>query len=740
MNELVRAKKIIFDSENNYMVFQGATLRPSRHGGYKETGETAVYAGCFHSICVNDVFEITYEVKKTKFHGERREVTAYRRVLPGTLEEVKAFLMSRKKGLGPKRIEQLIEKYGLGVLDAIQNDPKVFDGLGIPAAAAKALKNEIVADGVFEEILTELRLNNLDFRFATPLFEKYGNTAVQVIKNSPFAPYMDGIFDFWTADRLHFAAHGNGMDGFRLAMAVFACLRRDRESNGNMFSQKSTLVEQCRQFLSCAKNRFPEHTALTEPELAAALRLLKDREIIILDGSVIAPDTAVYLKNSYEDEINIAQYLKTLAGETKTQNYNRTDIEDFLLRYQAKYKLTLATEQRAAVLMAMLSPVSILTGGPGTGKTQTVNTLLAAIGEISPNATVKLAAPTGKAAQRMSELCNKPAYTIHRMLGIGSFQCATIGARELDCDFLVVDEFSMADAALTARLLYSVDTTTRIVFVGDCDQLPSVGPGLVLRDLVNSGIIPCTRLTQIFRQKKQSRIIHNAHAIITGTQDWLKENLLKCTRPGGDFYFLDSDSPEEIRKIILESHKKLCQNGYSENSIQILSPIHNQTLGIDMLNVWLQARLNPNSPAFTFGDREFRINDKVIHRVNNYTLNVFNGETGKIKAFGLTADETVQVEYPDRDVWYGISDIDQLELAYAISVHKSQGSEYSAIIMPIHDSLMTGLNKNVLYTGITRAKKVVILVGSNRTFAQSITKEDNTARHSNLINRLCSTV
>ncbi len=738
---IVRVKKINYQEERDgYTIFLGQILEKKKRGcSYKVSGETKIFLGNFTSICINDIFEIQSYRVENPYYGEQYQVVAYHRVYPGTLDELRTFLLSRKMRLGPKRVDLLLEKYGLDTLFVIEHDLHAFDGLPIPQSYAEALRKEIIGNRTFEETLALLQAHNLDHRYAMPLFNKYHEETLILLQESPYAPYLDGIVDFRTADRLNQAMGYPFNSDMRVAMVIYATLKFDSERVGNLYLSRSCLSAKCADFLERQKTRYKNSRPFTEREYEQALAYLGKRELICIDTTINANDPPIYLYYNFTNETNIVKYLQGILTGEKTISFALQDIHHFLLSYEQNANLTLAPEQRQAVIMALTNTVSILTGGPGTGKTQTINAVISAINALAPSAKVKLAAPTGKAANRMAELTRKGACTIHRMIGLGSFQTKSILPGQLDCDFLVIDEFSMADAYLTYRLLLTTSTKTRILFVGDYDQLPSVGPGLVLRDLINSGCIPYMRLNTIFRQAQKSRIVENAHRIIGSTSTRTCRSLRCAKNPNGDFYFIEAMDPKTVQKAILCSVKRLLQTGkYAIDDIQILSPLRKPVLGVDALNSLLRERFNPNSPSITFQDRELRIGDRVTHVVNNYELAVFNGETGTIKSIGYQAEKSVEVAFPYRDVWYGIKDLEQLELAYATSVHRAQGSEFPVVIMPVHETLSTALNRNILYTAITRAKQMLVLVGSKAALAEGIRKDMTVERNSNLSLRLKS--
>ena len=734
-----RVKKITYqEKKDGYTIFIGQILMKQKRGrGYKATGDTKMFLGNFTSICINDIFELQAHKVENPYYGEQYQVITYHRVYPGTLDELRTFLLSRKMRIGPKRVDLLLDKYGLDTLLAIERDPHAFDTLPIPSSYATALRKEIVESRTFEETLVLLQACNLDHRYAMPLFSKYHEETLLHLQKNPYAPYLDGIIDFRTADRLNQAMGYPYNSKMRVAMAVYAALRFNSERVGNLYLSRSCLRTKCEDFLERQRTWYENSQPFTTAEYEQALVYLTERELICVDTSIDAADPPIYLFYNFTNETNIVKYLQGILAGKKQFAYAPSDVQDFLLSYEQKSNFSLAPGQRQAVIMALTNPVSILTGGPGTGKTQTINAIISAIETLTPSAKIKLAAPTGKAANRMAELSGKSAYTIHRLIGLGSFQTKSIQPGQLDCDFLVIDEFSMADAYLTYRLLLSASTKTRILFVGDYDQLPSVGPGLVLRDFINSGCLPFTRLSTIFRQAQKSRIVENAHRIIVSTSTCTCQSLKCAKHPNGDFYFIEAADPEIILKTILCSVKRLLRSGNFEiDDVQVLSPLRKPVLGVDALNTLLRERLNPHTQSLAFQGREFRLGDRVIHVINNYDLAVFNGETGIIKSFGYQAEKSVEVSFPHRDIWYGIKDLEQLELAYATSVHRAQGSEFPVVIMPVHETLSAALNRNVLYTAITRARRMLVLVGSKTALAAGIHKDMTLERNSNLSLRL----
>jgi exodeoxyribonuclease V alpha subunit len=399
-----------------------------------------------------------------------------------------------------------------------------------------------------------------------------------------------------------------------------------------------------------------------------------------------------------------------------------------------KDKITLAEQQRQAVQMALTSKISILTGGPGTGKTSTVQAILRLLQ--SKGKMALLAAPTGRAAKRLAESTGHEAKTIHRLLEVSpgeGFKFQRNQDNPLECDLLIVDECSMVDLILMNNLLKAIHPASHVLLVGDADQLPSVGAGNVLRDIIASGVVPVTRLEVIFRQAADSSIITNAHRINNGEMPLFPQDKK-------DFYFFGKEDPDEAAELVVDIvarriHEKF---GIPVEDIQVLSPMHRGAAGARALNEKLQAGLNPLSydrPEYRSGNRLFRPGDRVLQLRNNYDKDVFNGDVGRIEQIDLEEGE-IRVNFEGRSVSYEFSDLDELTLAYAMSVHKSQGSEYPVVVLPLLTQHYMLLQRNLLYTAITRAKKMVIVVGTRKAIAIAVKNDKIAARWTALTERL----
>jgi exodeoxyribonuclease V alpha subunit len=463
-----------------------------------------------------------------------------------------------------------------------------------------------------------------------------------------------------------------------------------------------------------------------------ALNALKEERYVVLER---LPDEtgAVYLRNLHQQEVGVAKLLATILYTPKLLPL--IDVTKELNSFQSEYRFDLAPEQRVAVEAVCKGGIVVITGGPGTGKTTIVKTILHLLGK--KNLRVLLAAPTGRAAKRLQELTHHPASTIHRLLQYSPRDGGFLRNRRnpLRADFIVVDEASMVDITLAYHLLQAVDARTSLVFVGDVDQLPSVGPGNVLRDLIESNCLEVVQLTQIFRQAGNSLIVTNAHRINQGEMPILGSQSGKA-----DLQFLKRETPEEV----LESIKELLLETFPREhhldpvrDVQIITPMHRGVIGAQNLNRELQSLLNPAGVALERAGGSLRVGDKVMQIANDYDKDVYNGDTGLI--VGIDREERiVKVRFDHRIVVYDFSDLDQIELAYAVTVHKSQGSEYPAVIIPIHFTHAIMLQRNLLYTAVTRGRKLVYILGQWGALRMAVENANLAPRYSALHLRLQS--
>jgi len=730
----IRVKKIRREfPETSKVIFDAAVLewRPRRKE-WSETRQVITCIGYYYGLVVNDHLHVKAEEFEDPMYGLQWQIYLSERVQPGTELELIRFLTSIK-GIGPKIAERLVQEFSLDTLDKVTKDPSSLNRLGLPQAAKDALYNAIVENQAYEQLLVFLRLHGVQPGYTIQIYEKYGSTAIEKIRDNPYSLYLDDVIDFPAAAKLDHELGGNTRPLFRVSASILACLRENAESAGNLFISRSGLALSLSKFMNrVAKITGTAVEAYSEEEIEDAMKSLFTDNLVVQDGS-IGEDPAIYLTGNYRAEQRTAKRIYELSNSVKRFYAPMADIDAAIKDVQAETKFNLADEQAAAIRTALSSPISILTGGPGTGKTQTLTMLVKTTKKLVPTADIRICAPTGKAAVRAQELTNMPAATIHRMIGYPKNMLET---DELICDLVIADEFSMSDIQLCAWLFNAVWSGARVVIVGDHEQLPSVGPGLVLRDMIDSEVIPVTRLRKIFRQSGTSHIVTNAHAVIN-TPVGTDVPFEYSDGRGGDFYFIDAPAQSKILRMVKKSVRRMLDEGFPLEQIEVLSPIHGGLIGSDNLNAILQDLLNPGAYGYQLKKNlDLRVGDKVIHTKNNYDLNVFNGETGIIKAINYSPSNAVLVSYPHQDVWYDAGQAEDLDLAYAITTHRAQGSEFHAVIIPIHEALLYSCNRNLMYTAITRAKKRVVLIGSRAALQTALMKRGAMERNSNLILRL----
>jgi exodeoxyribonuclease V alpha subunit len=576
-------------------------------------------------------------------------------------------------------------------------------------------------------VMIFLQSHGVSSGYAAKIFKQYGNDAIKIVQENPYRLATD-IFGigFITADKIA-EKIGFAKDSELRAAAGILYVLHELTDEGHVYYPYEPLIGKCKEMLDIDR----------EIIVKAIGTVAVDKQIAIEDinhdfAEFQENNKAVYLAGYHIAEKNLAARLKTLVNAP--QAMRKIDSEKAIQWVQEKLSITLADKQIEAVQRAAENKVMVITGGPGTGKTTIINAILKIFSAIKSK--IMLAAPTGRAAKRMSDATGHEAKTIHRMLEYnirkGGFQKNEDSP--LDCDLLIIDEASMIDTLLMHHLLKAIPVTATFIMVGDVNQLPSVGAGNVLKDIIDSGIAPVVQLNEIFRQAKESSIIVNAHKINEGIIPNLKSNQDKLD----DFYFIEQEDPEKVLEMIINLVRERIPKRFgfdSVNDILVLTPMHRGTIGAGNLNTELQKALNPGEDGVLRGGRLFRVNDKVMQIVNNYDKEVYNGDIGRIASIDEEAKE-VKVIIDDRDIIYDYSDLDELVHAYAISIHKSQGSEYPAVVIPILTQHYVLLQRNLLYTGVTRGKKLVVIVGTKKAMAIAVKNNKTEKRYTLLKERL----
>lgn len=707
---------------------------------FQKEGERGLVTvvGNFPSISVGEHLVLTGEWVVHREYGMQFKVESHEVTLPATLEGIEKYLGSGLiKGIGPVTAKRLVEHFGLETLTVIDTQPQRLtevDGIGEKKAATIAAAFQAQKD--IQEIMVFLQSSGVTTGLALKIYRQYGKDSIRVVRENPYrlAAEVFGV-GFRTADKI---AMNFGLDPSspeRIGAGIEYVLGQ-AAGDGHVFLPRRELIKKASEMLELDESLLEN----TLQEGADSGRLVEETlPVLQVDGDG-SPDTAVYLRPFYMAEKLAAERLRKLLASDGVQVPLQDWTRESILLCEKELGLELAAGQRQAVEQALRSPVVVITGGPGTGKTTIIKVILWILSKQGKR--TLLAAPTGRAAKRMTESTGHEAKTIHRLLEFGLTETGNMSFRRneeepLDCDVLIIDEASMLDVILFHHLLKAVRPGTKLILVGDADQLPPVGAGRVLLDVIESEAVPVAKLTEVYRQAATSLIVSNAHRINHGELPLVND-------PDGDFFWIDA-TPDQAAEVIRE----LCVErlpGYYEldpmEDLQVLTPTRRSQIGTETLNKVLQEALNPLQPGeaeFTYGSVTFRVGDKVMQLKNDYQKEVFNGDVGRVIYIDPENGELI-VSYPvedgERKVVYDRAELDELTLSYAISVHKSQGSEYPAIIMPVTFVAPTLRTRNLLYTAITRAKRLVVLVGQKRALQAFIASKDESIRYSGLAFRL----
>jgi len=757
-------ESIVFRNEENH--YTVARFRPNDSGRLFRDELTTI-VGTLPGVQVGELLSVEGEWEKDPKYGRQLHVVTFVQRLPASPEGIMRYLGSGLiKGIGPKKAERIVAHFGEQTLAIIEQQPeRLSEVKGISAKDRAQIMQSWVEQNEVKELHLFLQSHDVSMNLATRIYKQYGQESIKVIRENPYklAADVNGI-GFRTADEIAIKL-GLPRDSIpRLATGLKYVLAQAANEDGHCFLPENELLRRSSEILETSGELLaeameqlkserdvfiePPLPALSESSSTQSLRsqpASENGDEPPLDWSEIeepGPQQRIYFGPFWHAENGSARILRTLLRtESKlppvSQPYWQA-VFDYLAQ---KRHMTLTEKQREAVQMAYNKKVSILTGGPGTGKSTSLRALLMVLRK--RNIDVALAAPTGRAAKRLTEATGGAvgfqAKTLHRLLEYAphdnSFQRNE--ANPLPYQFVIVDEMSMVDILLFYHLLKALPPDVHLLMVGDADQLPPVGPGNVLRDLLRSETIPTVRLTELFRQAQQSQIVVNAHRINAGQMPSLQREQKT------DFYFVSEDNPVRAQRLLLDFVQNRIPKHYSLNpitDIQVLSPMYRGPLGVNSLNEELQARLNPNALAsIEWGGRVFRVGDKVMQQRNDYDKDVFNGDVGWIRAINRE-NSTVKVEFLEEAgpllVSYEFHELDELTLAYAVTVHKSQGSEYPAIVLPLTREHYMLLQRNLLYTAITRAKRLCILIGQLRALEVAVRNNRVTQRNTGLAERL----
>lgn len=699
-----------------------------------DNGETTTAVGCLPYVAPGEMISAEGSWMTHAQHGRQFKIEQCSRMLPTSAEAIYEYLAGGTvRGVGPATAAMIVDRFGDKALDVLEMQPdKLAEIKGISASKAKDISAGFKKQAGVRRLTEFLCSYGIQPIFALRMFKFYGNSAIEVVHENPYILASSHIgASFAEADSLALAL---GLDGDSLnrvcAAVVFELVHNS--GNGHCFIPRGKLTAATSQLIGVAQD-------LAED---AVDKLCETGEIVCC---TVAGLDACYLSHLYEAETYTADRIKAMC---RAKDGGRVNIDALIDRLETENGIKYAPMQRKAIALAAKNRMLVITGGPGTGKTTILKAVLAMYDELELE--TYLAAPTGRAAKRMSELCGMEASTIHRMLGAKMSEdgeTVVFGKDEEDklaCDALIIDECSMVDITLMHAILKALKSDCRILLVGDADQLPSVGPGNVFSDIIRSGVVPTVRLTEIFRQKADSRIVRNAHMINRGEHPDFNEN-------SGDFFRLRRMQGGSCVETIVELCKRRLPENMKipSNQIQVLSPSRKGETGTANLNKCLQAALNPpneRKKEKLFGETVFRTGDRVIQIKNNYDIvwkdklgksgmGVYNGDIGTIVEID-TASEYLKVDYEDKIALYGFEMLNELEHAWALTVHKSQGSEYRAVILSLNPVAQMLLTRGVLYTAVTRAKELLIMVGDDNVAHRMIDNHKQSRRYSALRIRL----
>ena len=706
-----------FNPENHYTIAKVKTIK---------THNLVTVVGSLVAVSPGQALKIKGAWETHPKYGQQFKIKSYEVTLPATIDGIRKYLESGFiKGIGPAMANRIVSRFGTGTFEIIEKNPeKLLEVEGIGKAKAALICNAWKDHHVARDLMQFLQEMGVNTSYCAKILREYGMDAVKIIRSDPYRLSIDisGI-GFYFADTIAQKLGAPKDDPRRVRRCIIHLLQQFA-NQGHVFAYENQLFERC-------INLFQIERDLTCDALDA---LSAAGELVIENAADDHDGRTVYLKTFHQAETGIANRLKALLSVPVIPP--DIDTERISKEVQKKLAITLSSEQLDVLKEIISHRAAIITGGPGTGKTtliRSINAIFAALGKH-----VLLAAPTGRAARRLSEVTLRKAKTIHKLLGY-NFKEDLFDKNQdnpLVADAVIIDEASMVDTLLMFHLIQAVPVTSVLILVGDIFQLPSVGPGNVLSDMIKSTRTPVYYLKKIFRQAHESPIIVNAHRVRHGEFPLLKP--LDDSEDLSEFYFLEQNDPDKVVSTIV----KLCSKAIpmrfdldSVHDVQVLTPMHKGVVGTTNLNQVLQKVLNPNPVMIETRGNTFKIGDKVMHLINNYQKEVFNGDIGTISDIDRKK-EVLSVDYYGRIVNYDFAEMDEISLSYAISVHKSQGSEYPAVIVPIMHQHYVLLQRNLLYTAITRGKNLVILIGTKKALSIAINNNKPKKRLSGLAHRL----
>ena len=705
-----------------------------------ETEEDTITAvGYMPYIAGGDKVTLTGEWTFHQDYGPQFKVEFFEKNMPSEINDILKYLASGSiKGVRLATAQKIVDMFGEDTLNILEKEPEKLSKIhGISRKKALEIGAEYVKQQGVRNIVMYLQKFGITPQSAVKVYKRYGSSSVETIKENPYV-LSETVYNigFKTADKIALEMGISPNAPIRIEGAVKHILSNS-SMNGHTYVPKDILLDEVCSFLSITVEE-------AENVIVKMIFESKLKNEIYNDGN-----QKIYLPKLYEAEVYVAHKIKKIAENNALEK--GIDIEKVIKDIEKTNDITLAEHQKSAIYCAMEKGATVITGGPGTGKTTIINTIIQIMDKLDKN--VMLAAPTGRAAMRMTEVCGIEAKTIHRLLESSfsenddNMNFAKNEDNPLDCDIVIIDEMSMVDILLIQSLLKALKSHTRLIMVGDSDQLPSVGAGNVLRDIINSGVVPTVSLTEIFRQAKESAIVVNAHKINRGEYP-------EFNKSGTDFFMVKRDTAVDISQSIVDLFINRLPKAYKYNSlyqIQILSPTRKGITGVNELNIALQKVINPphkKKKEKAFKNITFREGDKVMQTRNNYDMEwtklekpeetgfgIFNGDIGYIHRIDKEM-ESATIVFDDKLCIYEFSKFEDLDLAYAVTVHKSQGSEFDVIIMPMYPCAPMLQNRNLFYTAVTRAKKLVVLVGRESCVQKMVENKSEQIRYTGLEQKL----
>ncbi|GJQ60195.1 MAG: ATP-dependent RecD-like DNA helicase [Candidatus Scalindua sp. AMX11] len=713
-------ERIIYRNEET-----GYTIGKLKVKGYNDF---VAFTGNLLSVNPGEILKLAGRwVNHPKF-GVQFKVDSYVSVIPATARGIEKYLSSHLiKGIGPVMAKKIVTQFGTKTLDVIENSLEMLLGVeGIGRKRLKMIERAWVEQKGIKEVMLFLQSHGVSAAYAIKIFRHYGQDSIQMVKENPYNLATD-IFGigFITADKIAKDMGVPNDSQMRVEAGILYVLHQ-LSGEGHVYYPYELLIEECEKMLNT------ERKIIGRAFGAIAF----DERIVIEDinqaGEIKVNNKAVYLSKFYITEVGIAcNVRKFLTSENRLCQLDSDKVLDWV---QKRLNIALAVNQKVAIKKSMSEKMLIITGGPGTGKTTIINSITKIYQKLGQK--ILLAAPTGRAAKRMSGVTGCEAQTMHRLLGFtpGGSGFQKNERNPLEAGLVVIDEASMVDTILMYHFMKAVPHESTVILVGDVSQLPSVGAGNILKDMIDSDVVSTVNLTEIFRQSRQSEIIVNAHSINRGEMPILVSNRDRVR----DFYFIEIEEPERIvEKITFLCKERIPQRFKfdSVKDIQVLTPMNKGILGTHNLNTQLQEVLNQSSDELRINGKVFKKRDKVMQIVNNYEKDVFNGDIGIIVTIDRE-DHEVMIDFEGKLVIYDYKDLDEIALAYAVSVHKAQGSEYPVVVMPIHSQHYILLQRNLLYTGITRGQKLVVLLGTKKAMSVAINNNSPQRRYTYLKTRL----